>query len=436
VHCTGYAGTAGFSTLVRVITHPAGAVVSRTLSSAHEETMSSQPTHQAFDQVDVLKNVVLFTLSGIHMWTGRRRLSADDFDAGTNLPPETLASLGSKKIFDPQHLKIFEALKRRAHNTCADHGARFLSGYAVPKGKAGDVARQLQVIGAEFNAEKINFLQDYERNVQSWLATNSAWAHILRKAVTPKSEVDSQLRFGYEACAVSPTEDVDLDGPLHNAVGGLAGNLLSEVAQVARETIEGSLIGREKVTRKFLSPIRRIRNKLDGLAFIDPQIVPVVSHIDSVLASIVQAGPIEGRDLAALSGLLYLIASPEKTREHGRRVLESEPFADEDTANGPVTEADTVAFAAVDSKPDEGQDTLSRETVLAQPEPIVAAQIILPRAEPDKPALLLKPSPKGGVLNSQKELSGVPTIAKAHLAECRRMLAGAKAPRKLVPLGF
>ena len=42
----------------------------------------------------------------INIWSARRKLSPDAFAHG-DLPPEGLASLGSKRICDPKELSIF-----------------------------------------------------------------------------------------------------------------------------------------------------------------------------------------------------------------------------------------------------------------------------------------------------------------------------------------
>jgi hypothetical protein len=63
----------------------------------------SQAAIQILEELSaVILNVVI--------WTARTKLTADDF-GHAELPPEELASLGSKKICDPANLKIFTALK-------------------------------------------------------------------------------------------------------------------------------------------------------------------------------------------------------------------------------------------------------------------------------------------------------------------------------------
>ena len=81
----------------------------------------------------VLQGLVLVHLS-FSVWSGKKKLRPEDLK-GANLPPDKLASLGSKRIFDPDALKVFATLKRQAERACEEVGVRFLGGYAIPEEK-------------------------------------------------------------------------------------------------------------------------------------------------------------------------------------------------------------------------------------------------------------------------------------------------------------
>ena len=77
---------------------------------------------------EVLDKIVALNLD-VTLWTGRKKLEAQDL-GGVNLPPEDLASLGSKRIADPEKLKVFSTIKCRAasfvsfHSKCKVWGQR------------------------------------------------------------------------------------------------------------------------------------------------------------------------------------------------------------------------------------------------------------------------------------------------------------------------
>ena len=85
--------------------------------------------------IKVLDNLLALNLN-VNLWSARKKMVLEDF-GGAELPPEDLASLGSKRIADPNSLKVFSTLKARAFNYLDRHGIRFMSGWAIPEDKAG-----------------------------------------------------------------------------------------------------------------------------------------------------------------------------------------------------------------------------------------------------------------------------------------------------------
>lgn len=78
--------------------------------------------------IKILDRLVVVNLN-IAIWTARKKLTAADF-GGVELPPEELASWGSKKVCDPESLRIFGTLKSRAVSHLDRIGIRFLGGWA------------------------------------------------------------------------------------------------------------------------------------------------------------------------------------------------------------------------------------------------------------------------------------------------------------------
>ena len=87
------------------------------------------------------------------------------------------------------------------------------------------------------------------------------------------------------------------------------------------------------MTRNALRPIKRMRDKLDGLGFLDYRVAPVVSTIDDLLSRIPGKGAIEGSILQEIFATAMLLADPVKTRQHGQGLL---------AAQGVMSKADVV----------------------------------------------------------------------------------------------
>ena len=81
----------------------------------------------------ILERVVLVKVEA-NIYGARKKLKKEDLVLadGSKLPPEDLASLGSKRLLDPDQLTVFNRLKKEAERICLRIGTRFLGGFAIP----------------------------------------------------------------------------------------------------------------------------------------------------------------------------------------------------------------------------------------------------------------------------------------------------------------
>lgn len=259
------------------------------------------------------------------IWTGRKKLTPEDLGA-PDLPPEELASLGSKRIANPESLRIFSALKARAAALLERTGIRFMSGYAIPATKAGEIIDELVKIRTEFTTAKEKFLAEYDTAVDAWVAKHSEWGNIIKNSVVSSDHVRQRLHFGWQVFRVYPaSEDQDgnvaLQSGLAEKVSGLGATLFSEVAAAADEMLREVYEGRDLVTHRALSPLRTLREKLVGLTFISPEVAPVVSVIDTAISRIPKQGNITGADLLMLKGLVELLKNTDSLVDEAQRVI-------------------------------------------------------------------------------------------------------------------
>ena len=229
--------------------------------------------------IKVLDNLLALNLN-VNLWSARKKMVLEDF-GGAELPPEDLASLGSKRIADPNSLKVFVTLKARAFNYLDRHGIRFMSGWAIPEDKAGDIIKELIGIRDEFLKEKDAFLADYDQSIENWINKHTKWASIIREST----------------------------------VG-------SEYVRSADETWNRVYAGKTEVPHKALSPLRTLQQKLSGLTFINPHVSPVVDIIQMAFSRIPKKGNITGADLVMLQGLVCLLRDPDALIAHAERLIE------------------------------------------------------------------------------------------------------------------
>ncbi len=81
----------------------------------------------------ILDKVVLVKVEA-NIYGARKKLKKEDLVLadGSKLPPEDLASLGSKRLLDPDQLTVFNRLKKEAERICLRVGTRFLGGFMIP----------------------------------------------------------------------------------------------------------------------------------------------------------------------------------------------------------------------------------------------------------------------------------------------------------------
>ncbi len=256
----------------------------------------------------VLEEIVLFILD-IRLWTGRKKLREEDLAVNgidiTQLPPGTLASLGSKKIISTEALSPFQSFKREAEKLLLATGVRFLGGYAVPAEKAPEISQRLTDLQTNFQAAKATLLLEYDQKVREWITANPPeWAPIIQASVDSVTTVDKALQFGFTPVTIQPPQTMSDSVPLEVQTEGLYGQLCHEVRQMAKTAFDASYVGKNSVTRKALRPINAIREKLVALAFLDQQIPPLINSIDDTLNQLPLSGSIEGQYLNLLAGLL------------------------------------------------------------------------------------------------------------------------------------
>lgn len=308
------------------------------------------------------KGLICVTLD-IHLWSGRKRLRKEALLAKNpefkNLPPESLATLGSIKIADPDDLAPFMRLKREAEKVLLINGLPLLGTIGIPEAKLERVYNKLAELKAKFDTARTQLHRDFEIRVQEWREKedNEDWAHLINEIPTPEY-VAGRLAFGFHLCRVSAPSHLD-GSPINEHYGrqvtGLKGELFADAAREARMLMERYLTGddgagvvrkREKISQKTLGPLRRVAEKLRSFAFLDPTVEPMAEVVEHCLSLLPAEGPIEGVYLVHIWTLARTLAN-EKAAEEAAVIamqMSSPSLAFEDLL---TKSADTVSTPAV-----------------------------------------------------------------------------------------
>ena len=302
----------------------------------------------------ILERVVLVKVEA-NIYGARKKLKKEDLVLadGSKLPPEDLASLGSKRLLDPDQLTVFNRLKKEAERICLRVGTRFLGGFAIPNESAASITSELERIAQDFAVAKTEFLAGYDAAVTDWVVRHPEFAGIIEQAVDSVEFVSTRLSFDYVLVSVGLPEALPPDDVtrLETKIGSLSEQMFYEISVDANQFIEQSLLGKDQVTRNALRPIRRMRDKLDGLGFLDYRVAPVVNTIDDLLAKIPNKGAIAGGILQEILATALLLADPAKTRRHGEGLLAAQYLPKAVIVEDEVTEWAVEAQESVLSMP-------------------------------------------------------------------------------------
>jgi len=325
------------------------------------------------------KGLICVTLD-IHLWSGRKRLRKEALLAKNpefrNLPPESLATLGSIKIADPNDLTPFMRLKRAAEKLLLGNGLPLLGTVGIPEAKLEKTYAGLTKLKVEFDGLRMQLHRDYDTRVFEWRskAENEEWAHLIADIPTPEY-VAGRLAFGFHLCRVSAPSADDaspINAEYGRQVTGLKGELFADAAREARILMERYLTGKEKggavrqrdkITQKTLGPLRRVAEKLRSFSFLDPTVLPMAEVVEHCLSLLPKEGPIEGPHLMHIWTLARTLAN-EKAAEVAAAIamqLSSPSQAFEDLL---TKSADVITAPAVPA-PSTATSTAAASTALA-----------------------------------------------------------------------
>ncbi|UXH55980.1 DUF3150 domain-containing protein [Pseudomonas qingdaonensis] len=267
------------------------------------------------NEIKILDQILLVDLSGIHLWTARKKLKPEMLEG--KIPPAKLASLGSMRVIDPEKLKPFEKIKRRATSVLENYGIKFLGGYAIPQEKIRDVVDELEALKNQFYDLKNNFIPNYDRWVTEWIEKDwerPEWREAIARSVTPKAQVDQGIQFGYAACRVAPDGDKHLSQTLGSQVRGLSDQLYAETAETAERLMDTGLATRGHVTQTTLNTVRKMNTKLKGLMFLSGDVKALADYIDELLASLPKSGVVNGSQYNQVVTLVSTLSEEDSIR--------------------------------------------------------------------------------------------------------------------------
>lgn len=232
--------------------------------------------------MELLEHTVVVHLD-INIWSGRAKLRREDIPNADNLPPEALASLGSKKLIDPALLKTFNTIRARASVMLDRAGVRFIGSWLVHDSKLAEVEQNLLDCRNEFERAAYEFVSTYETNTESWLNQFPEWASVVRPVMPDVAAMRGKFGFRWQTFKVMPSLTSSGDG-LQESIAGLPETALAEVVEMVKDIYTETFEGRETVTKKAVRPVRTLIAKLDAISYISPVLYSTKQAVEKAVA--------------------------------------------------------------------------------------------------------------------------------------------------------
>lgn len=252
------------------------------------------------------------------IWSGKVKLTASDIRLGTGgeIPPESLAHLGQKKVINSDKLKPFHRLKTSARRLCLGYGMPFLNGFAIPTDKVDDLISQLDKIAVQMETEKSDFIATYDDSVTDWVDANPEYAQTIRACSLPKVVVEQRIGFDYQIFKINPVNDEQAN-KLSTMASGLGNELLEEIVNEANEFFHKNINAKTSCQASTKKTLLRLRNKVDGLSFLDSKFNAVVTLLDNTLIGYeTVTKKVEGSLFYQLMAAVLVLSSKDKVQAY------------------------------------------------------------------------------------------------------------------------
>ncbi|APC11368.1 DUF3150 domain-containing protein [Providencia rettgeri] len=262
---------------------------------------------------NILENVVIFSLEGIRLTTGRKTLKGKDIKVINTgdivLPPETIASLGTKKVIDPAKINKMRTFRTGADAICSKYGVPFLNGYAVPTSLASHVRQQLNDLKDQFYIFKNEFLSAISTDFLSWLdKEDETVKKLFESEVIDVKRLDEKLQFGFSSFNISPFGE----GESEEKVQSLKESVLLDVVDRISELRERGSYNASNISQTTLNTLREVASKLKGLAVLNPDAGSLSDYLSNFISTLPSVGRLSNDESIAVT-TLFITLSDIKT---------------------------------------------------------------------------------------------------------------------------
>lgn len=321
-------------------------------------------------KLNVLRNVIVISLAETSLWTGRAKMTAEDLGLeADDVPPDAIASLGSKRVIDQDAIKPLNKIRYKMRRACLEVGTRFVTGFAVGLDESEELVRKLNGLVKEGEMVKKTFMATLATRIKQWHDQNPNWKHILSAGTPELDRIERKINFGFQAYLVQAPENPEVAANFLGAVDAMGSGLVDEIVKEARVFVKQSLKdGREAGSQKTVAPMRRVARKIEALKFVDPTLSHIGRVVNAVLATIPETGKVQADAFLNLCRLANMLA------DRGRFQQVASSLKDRSMTLEQVL-IDLIGKNAVDTKVAMAASPNEQPPIAAGTEPLMAHEL-------------------------------------------------------------
>jgi hypothetical protein len=245
----------------------------------------------------------------ISTWSARRNNTPKDLGLEDETISKDVASVGGKSVFDLKKIKFMSDIRRETLAYLGVVGFQILGGWAIRRELHQEVMDKLELLRSTYYEKLDILLADYASECEAWIADAATKVSIpgfsesIRRSLYSEAYVRNQVRFTYSA-------NLNMgDDP----VGDTAAMTVAQLAEESLRDFQYSMSKGHSFSRKSMSYLTKVRDKLAALSLLDSFCQPAIDEIDKFEAQL-NAGGKKKVDVTLMQGLmgqLSLLANPD-----------------------------------------------------------------------------------------------------------------------------
>ncbi len=311
-------------------------------------------------------NAIFLSLN-VSCWTGRAKLVAEDLNVSADeLPPETLAALGSKKLIDPQRIQEILKIKTETVRKLNSYGVKLMGGWLISEDLFDTATQYLQNAADKFNLAVANLVNNYDSYLNEWTLQYPEWADKILDAAPTASSVASRFKFGFRAFKLRESRtSFSCDESQESFVDSAYVQLAADIKKICEDSFADD---RASFKISCFKPVRALIDKLRNISFVDPNMGRLASFLDRAVSSYEQAT----KDIVMMDmfrTFMHGLCDPAQLQRIASTAPENDSEDPVEFILG-VTQSPAAAAQSASPEPVQSEPVQSEPAPQVEPEPV------------------------------------------------------------------